>query len=949
MRRSVSLASLVALVWLALPAPAAAQSAIAGAAKDTSGAVLPGVTVEASSPVLIEKSRAVVTDAQGQYKIVDLRPGTYVVTFTLPGFATVKREDVELTADFTAAVNVEMKVGAVEETVTVSGASPVVDVQTTQRRDVLTRDVLDVLPTGRNYQTLASTLPGVHMGRFDVAGSTAMQQGSVMTNGSLGGDMALLVDGMNIQSSLSSGSTPAVYHNDDAYQEYVFQVSGGTAESQSGGVVINMIPKEGGNTVKGDGVALYTNGKFQSRNVSADQRTHGVTVPPELDRTRDYAGSLGFPIRKDRVWWFSSFRVWGYDNFAPNAVYPDGSRAVDDNLIQAYTNRATVQITPKNKFTAMYDKLPKYRGHRNIENGLTDPKATVVQRTPLAYDTQAKWTSTPTSRVLLEAGYSEQYYNYTLHYQPDVKTPARNLPYGDISMLELVNPANRLRNAAQMDFQDWFPSYNLAGSASYITGSHAIKTGVQYQWGWIKHWRDSNGDMVQRYRNGAPDSVIRWNFPIPEAESDLDRSVGIYAQDSWTIKRLTLNPGLRYEILQGSVPAQSAPAGRFVPARSFAAIPNLPNWKNWAPRIGAAYDLLGNGKTAIKFAVGRYMQQEATGFADKYNPLVQGSDIVTWSDLNQDDIAEDNELGAANNATLGVRRNINPDPGLERPYQILYNLGVQHELFPGVSVSANSYRREYHHMVFTTNLDVPLHVYTRIDIPDPRGNGATVPVYNLDRTYQGRVNQLDTTSPNNKRTYNGYDVLVNGRGHGGATLSGGINIGHTVSILCDVEDPNALRFCDQTRYNIPWSTTIKVNGSYPLPYGIRLSGVFQSADGFGASAPANTPPANPDNHDVNTTYQVSRSIVPALTQTQVNVLLDPPGSAWMPRVTQLDFSVAKTIRTRRSMVLTPQVDIFNAMNANTVLTQVTTFGTSLGNPATILTGRLVRFQMRAQF
>jgi carboxypeptidase family protein len=941
---------LFALVWLALPVSAVAQSAIAGVVKDTSGAVLPGVTVEASSPALIEKSRTVVTDAQGQYKVVDLRPGTYSVTFTLPGFSTVKRDGIELTSDFTASVNVDMRVGGVEETITVSGGSPVVDVQTTERRDVLTRDVLDVLPTGRNYQTIGSTLPGVNMGRFDVGGSTAMQQTQVMTNGSLGGDMALLLDGMNIQSSLTSGSTPAVYHNDDAYQEYVFQVSGGTAESQSGGVVINMIPKEGSNSVKGDGLAVYSNGNFQSSNVSADQRAHGVTLPPQLDKTRDYAGSVGFPIREDRLWWFSSFRVWGYNNFAPNAMNPDGSRAVDDNLIQAYTNRATLQISPKNKFTAMYDKLPKFRGHRNIENGLTDPKASVVQRTPLAYNAQAKWTSTVTSRMLLEAGFSEQYYNYTLHYEPEVKVPAQNPPFGDVSMLELVNPANRLSNAAQMDFQDWFPSYNVAGSASYVTGSHAIKTGVQYQRGWIKHYRDSNGDMVQRYRNGAPDSVIRWNFPITLAESDLDRGVGVYVQDSWTFRKLTLNPGLRYEILQGSVPAQSAPAGRFVPARSFAAIPNLPNFKNWAPRLGVAYDLSGNGKTAIKFAVGRYMQQEATGFADKYNPLVQGSDIVTWTDLNHDNIAQDNELGAANNATLGVRRNINPDPNLARPYQILYNLGVQHQLFTGISVSANYYRREYHHLVYTTNLDVPLSVYTLVNISDPRGNGATLPVYNLLPAYLGKVNEFDTTSPNNKRTYNGFDVLVNGRGRGGATLSGGINVGHTVSILCDVEDPNALRFCDQTQYTIPLSTTVKLNGSYPLPFGVRLSGVFQSADGFGlATAPVNTPTANPDNHDVMATYQVTRAVVPTLAQTQVNVLLDPPGSNWMPRVTQLDFSLSKTIRARSSLVLTPQVDIFNTLNANTLLTEVTTFGPSVGNPSTILTGRLIRFQVRARF
>jgi hypothetical protein len=947
MDRSVRLLALFALVWLIWPTAAGAQSAIAGVVKDTSGAVLPGVNVEASSPALIEKSRSVVTDTQGQYKIVDLRPGAYSVSFTLSGFSTVKREGIELTANFTAAVNVEMKVGGIEETVTVSGASPIVDVQTTERNDVLTRDVLDLLPTGRNYQTIGSTLPGVNMGRFDVAGSTAMQQGAIMTNGSLGGDMGLLLDGMNIQSSLSTGSTPAVYHNDDAYQEYVFQVSGGTAENQSGGVVINMIPKEGSNVVKGDALALYTSGRFQSNNVSADQVAHGVSLPPKLDKNWDYAGSVGFPIRKDRIWWFSSFRNWGYNNFAPNAVYPNGSRAVDNNLIQAYTNRVTYQINSKNKFTAMYDKLPKFRGHRNIENGLTDPKAAVVQKTPLAYDAQAKWTSTLTSKLLLQAGYSEQYYNYTLHYQPDVKTPAENPPFGDISRLELTS--NRLSNAAQMDFKDWFPSYNVLGSASYVTGSHAIKAGLQYQWGWLKHYRDSNGDMVQRYRIGLPDSVIRWNFPIPLAESDLDHNVGLFVQDSWTIGRLTFNPGLRYDMIRESVPAQSAPAGRFVPARNFAAIPNLADWKNFAPRFGAAYDIFGDGKTALKFAFGRYMQQEATSFADKYNPLVQGSDIVTWKDLNGDDIAEDNELGAPTNATLGVRRNVNPDLKLKRPYQILYNAGIEQQLLRGVAVSANYYRREYHHMVYTTNLDVPLSAYTEIDIPNPFGNGQTLPVYNLQSAYLGKVNELDTTSRNNKRTYNGFDVLVNGRGGNGAALSGGISVGHTIGVLCDVEDPNALRFCDQTKYSIPWAKTVKVSGTYPLPYGVRLSGVFQSANGFGPTAPANTPPANPDNHDVLTNYQVTRAVVPTLTQTQVNVLLDPPGANWMPRVTQLDFSISKSIRTRGSLVFTPQLDVFNSLNANTVLTQVSTFGPARGNPSTILTGRLVRFQMRALF
>jgi hypothetical protein len=286
---------------------------------------------------------------------------------------------------------------------------------------------------------------------------------------------------------------------------------------------------------------------------------------------------------------------------------------------------------------------------------------------------------------------------------------------------------------------------------------------------------------------------------------------------------------------------------------------------------------------------------------------------------------------------------------MKRPYQLLYNVGVQHELSTGVSMSANYYRRDYRNMVYTTNLAVPLTAYTLLTIPDPRGNGQTLPVYNLQRQFLGLVNELDTTSLNNRRSYNGFDVTINGRGRRGATLGGGVNVGHTVSVNCDVADPNALRFCDQTQFSIPWSTTLKLSGSYPLPYGLRASGVFQSADGFGPTTPANTPLANPDNHDKLTNLIVNRTLVPTLTQTQVNVLLDAPGQNYMPRVTQLDLSVAKTVRAGRGLVLTPQLDMFNAFNTNSVLTEVTTFGAALGNPVTILSPRLVRVQVRVQF
>ena len=188
MCRSPLKVALLVVAYLVLPRIAVAQSAIAGVVRDATGAVLPGVTVEVASPALIEKVKSTVTDPAGQYRVVDLRPGTYSVTFALSGFATVKRDGIVLEANFTAPVNAEMRVGAISETVTVSGETPVVDVQTTQHREVVTRQLLDTLPTGRDFQTVGNVLPSVNMGRYDVGGTSTAQSGTLVAFGGRGAD-----------------------------------------------------------------------------------------------------------------------------------------------------------------------------------------------------------------------------------------------------------------------------------------------------------------------------------------------------------------------------------------------------------------------------------------------------------------------------------------------------------------------------------------------------------------------------------------------------------------------------------------------------------------------------------------------------------------------------------------------------------------------------------------
>ena len=211
-------------------------------------------------------------------------------------------------------------------------------------------------------------------------------------------------------------------------------------------------------------------------------------------------------------------------------------------------------------------------------------------------------------------------------------------------------------------------------SLSYVTGAHSFKAGIQHRWGWAKDLRDDiNGDLNQRYRNGTAFEVQTFNTPF-ETIADVNADLGLFVQETWTTKRLTLNPGLRYDYFNSSIPDQTAPAGRFVPARTFAGVENLPNWKDVTVRMGAAYDLFGDGKTAIKGNIGQYMQSEGSGFASTYNALILDTDTRSWTDTNRDDIAQESELGPTSNRTFGVRRNRNPDPDIRRPYQWVVRL-----------------------------------------------------------------------------------------------------------------------------------------------------------------------------------------------------------------------------------------------------------------------------------
>src|SRR4029453_7678834 len=359
--------------------------------------------------------------------------------------------------------------------------------------------------------------------------------------------------------------------------------------------------------------------------------------------------------------------------------------------------------------------------------------------------------------------------------------------------------------------------YNLAASASYVTGSHKGKAGFQYNWGPYENTRESNADLQQRYTNGAPSLVRVYNTPLRTLDT-LNADIGIYAQDSWALNRLTLNYGLRWEYLNSEVSEQNFDGGRFADARHFDAIP-MPIWKDFAPRFGVIYDLFGNAKTALKFGFNPYNESRTTQFANRYNPLHALTQDLSWTDLNTDDIAQGErgcvyltpgcEINFAQlPTTFGTPRLNIVDPDFKRVYNLETTAGIQHELFPRVSVSANWYRRSFHRLRVTDNLLRTMDDYRAYNVFHPM-TGQPFTVYDVTTAALPRVENFDTNSDDRSHVYNAYDVGINTRLPGGAMLFGGYVTERNLRNICDEpDDPNMLLFCDAAQTTIPYPPTL---------------------------------------------------------------------------------------------------------------------------------------------
>jgi hypothetical protein len=1021
MRRFVQLAAILVCAIL-IPTVVHAQGSIVGTVKDASGGVLPGVTVETSSPALIEKTRSVVTDGTGQYQIANLPPGIYSVTYSLAGFNTVKRDGVELTGSFSAAVNAELKVGAIEETITVTGETPVVDVQNTTGEKVMTKEIIDTIPNGKGTYDLALLIPGVTYG---TAGSQTQSVGGAQGNGTSSlsglaihggrsGDQVYLQNGLEISSLAMTSFTSAMVINPIGTQEIAVDTSAVSTEYASGGIRINAVSRDGGNTFRGTMFANFANTSMQGANLTQELIDAGLKTPDTIHKIYDINPGFGGPIKKDRLWFFESIRYQASSSLAADAFYnlnannpnawtyvPDPSRpGVNDYWQKDQQLRLSWQATPTNKFGVNWHDESQCFCPSTISS-TTAPEAAQMKRYPLLRQIAVDWTSPLTSRLLAEAGALLFWASSTVD------------PTEDTNLLTMIPVTEQTTGLAYRGMSGYRnrPSrpLNLRGSLSYITGSHALKFGFNQKSGPTYNHQFTNAQGVAyQFNNGVPNQITEFAYPF-DFETYLDHALGIFAQDKWTVRRLTVSGGVRFDYLANHFPESSLGPTALTPTRNltFAAKDNL-NLKDLTPHVGAAYDLFGNGKTALKVTVNKYLQNLASDqIAAAANPAANTVTSTTraWTDGNrnfvpdcdlanpnaQDNRASGGDLCAGiNNRNFGTSViNLSIDPAVlrgwgKRAYNWEFSAGVQQEVLPRTSIDVSYFRRIFGNMLVTDSRAIAASDYDAFSIAAPAhallpgGGGYTVSgLYNLNPSKFGLppddyLTFADTFGKEYEH-WNGIDINLTARPRNGILLQGGVSSGKRTMDNCDIvgQLPELL-FGSRNNSLIATSGLATIGGGQTVGVstsaGALLPAMYCHQDtGFQSNAKflgsytipkvavvvAGTfqslagPPIGAQYNAPNAV--VAASLGRSLSGNAANQSIDlvSPGSLWGDRLNQLDLRFSKILsfgRTRTSL----QLDVYNALNGNTITAVNNSFAV-WQRPTSILLARFAKVGVQFDF
>ena len=1020
--KSVRTTSFVVWGFLLAPVAAWAQSSITGVVRDTSGGVLPGVTVEAASPALIEKVRSVATDAQGLFRIVDLRPGPYTVTFSLAGFTTDRRTGIELRAEFTATVDIELAVGTLAETITVSGEAPLVDTRSARAQTQYAAETLQSLPGNGRLSTLISVLPGAVLNNEGDRASGALSDRSQTRFAIHGAPNAQpVIDGMNTE--MAAANTGVFVWNGITFQEVVAETTGIGADRDTGGVQLNMIPKDGGNILSGTANFAYTGPDLQSNNIGDKLIARGLNTSTQglasIKKFVETAAGVGGPIKRNKLWFFGAARKSVTQQYAAgiywNAVkqpdsmlyQPDLSRPAHSNdFYRDYSLRLTLQATEKHKVVVsgsfQHNCNCVYALFRPQGGSLVTPEAATIHEYEPDFNLTTTWTYPVTNQMLLTFAGGANHIT-----QQDKRGEGV-----DVNSIQVTEQSLDLKYGAAYGPTAGGSSYSTLPrrqyhqqfAVTYVTGSHNLKTGLnlrQVRTGDnAKYGSDlfmANRAILYTFNNQRPVSLQLLATPTHFEESALD--VALYAQDQWTIHRLTANLGLRYNDVDMSSPALVSPAGFFVGERRIPPANHIPHWRNLSPRVGAAYDLFGSGKTAIKGSVGRYpdiirvspanpanlfslttnrsWNDTAFGAGDRrsgnfvpdcelLNPVANG-ECGPWSDQN---------FGRPRLSTHNAPDSLQ---GFNRQFNNWQaSVSFQHELTQGLALNVGYFRTWYNGFLVTNNEAVPASGYDSYcitaptDARLPRGGGNRIcGLYDIKPELFGRVDNLVTQASNyggQRQVYNGMDLTLNGRFGQGGQFSGGTSLGRTVTDNCYVNGSASLtapvflnvpalpatstvpRNSDFCHVSPPWSsgTQVKFLAVYPLPWDLETSAIFQNSPGIPITASYVITNAQVRDAIGRNLAACPSQAIATCTQT-VRTELIPPNTMFERRLTQVDLRLSRRFRLGGMTRLRGSLDIYNIFNANSVLSMTPTYGPSWLNAAQVLSPRLLRVGAQLDF
>jgi Carboxypeptidase regulatory-like domain len=1050
---------ILALIACVLPQVASAQS-IAGVVRDTSGAILPGVTVEAASPALIEKVRTTVSDGTGTYRLENLVPGVYTLTYTLPGFTTVQRTDVELQTGVTVTLNSEMRVGGLQETLTVTGETPVVDVQnSTRNQRVLSDEVVAALPASRGYGNLLAVASGIQANGIQNSG-IAPDMIFFTSRGGRSNEGTVQIDGMNVGSAFNGGGVAGYGYDTSGAQEVQLTVAGGLGEADRGGPQFNLIPKTGGNTFSGTYFGNIAGKWSQGDNVDDELRSFGIPTAASIIRSWDTSFSMGGPIVRDKVWFYGMARTFGaYTDIAgrfANANAGDPTRwdyVSDLGVTQRSASsrkiggvRVTGQLTPKNKVGAYidYQKICEGSSYAQDANqcrtrgddwigvggfGTWSPEAT-HSRDNSEKIMQFNYTSTVTSKLLLEAAFSQFFSNWggqtpsgALDQAPFIPVTSQSIGTVDQATgVQIGVPVTTMVYHGFGGLNNNHQTHNVwRAAASYVTGAHSMKVGYQaaYEVTDIFGNYASHG-LQYRFGSSAAGAGLVPNLITqritPWQQANRTRYDAFYVQDQWTVNRLTLQGALRYEHAWSFFPegmngllADSRFGG---PAFTLPYAKGVEGYNDIAPRMGMAYDVFGDGRTAVKVNLSKYFQSAANDGVyigtNKASTFAQTA-TRSWTDngnFNPDcdlnsPLAQDNRAtggdfcGAADPLTffqfaqthgLGTATAVSPSV-LEgwgvRPYDWQFAASVQQQIVPRVSAEFGYSRRSWGNITtwngfnYTDNRALTaadFDTFTMTVPTDSRlpNSGETISFPLLKPAAFGRQDNYLTraTDYGDVQAYwQGLELTVNARPNNGLTLQGGFTTGAGTRDNCEVTaaQPELLtvlgvqQAISSCHVQEPWLWAWRGLINYTVPkIDVQVSGILRSMDNISAT---NDPASN--GASANANLVIPNSVVQAALgrplaggAQNVTVNLGLPGDVYPERLNTVDMRVSKILRFGRTRS-NVGIDLYNLFNANTGTAFNQTFGTMQANgtvnsttwlrPTSILNARFLRFNATVDF